>query len=184
LCVAEVRCARARAGDGWGSASSVSLRVRRIQGPVDRLDDLQFHPALESSVDWFRLEKEIASALRVGRWGQILIVILPLHCPGTAVNCIYSCTATYSLLALATVPRSTPSNENFHFSSTISPPHIDGNLLSSAFERRTVSFHQVQFSLPFGGSKSRSSIFRTQTGRYNFVVLHVHICHNSYSFTV
>ena len=65
--------------------------------------DLLFHPALESSFDWFRLEKEIASALRVGRWGQILIVILPLHCPGTAVNCIYSCTATYSLLALATV---------------------------------------------------------------------------------
>ena len=31
-----------------------------------------------------------------------------------------------------------------------------------------------QFSLPFGGSKSRSSIFRPKTGRYNFVVLHVH----------
>eukprot|EP01043_Picozoa_sp_COSAG02_P073174 COSAG02_NODE_14115_length_1306_cov_1.711332_2_plen_105_part_01 len=34
-----------------------------------------------------------------------------------------------------TVLVSAPWNENFHFSSTISPPHIDGNLPSSAFER-------------------------------------------------
>eukprot|EP01043_Picozoa_sp_COSAG02_P036307 COSAG02_NODE_2650_length_8327_cov_247.925620_5_plen_84_part_01 len=54
-------------------------------------------------------------------------------------------TKTGELLRPDTVPRSTPCNENFHFSSTISPPHIDGNLLSSAFERRTVSFQQVQF---------------------------------------
>ena len=86
------------------------------------------------------------------------------------------------LFLFPTVPLSAPWNDNSQFSSAISPPHIDGNLPSSAFERRTVSFHQVQFSLPFGGSKSRSSIFRPKTGRYNFVVLHVQICHNSYSF--
>ncbi len=39
-----------------------------------------------------------------------------------------------------TVLVSTPWRDNLQFSSTISPPHIDGNLASSAFERRTVIF--------------------------------------------
>jgi hypothetical protein len=44
-------------------------------------------------------------------------------------------------------------------SSVVSVPPIDGNLASSAFERRTVFLRETQNSLGFGGWKSRSSIF-------------------------
>ena len=85
---------------------------------------------------------------------------------------------TEQVISTSTVLVSAPHIDNFQFSSTISPPHIDGNLASQASERRTVLFRQLQFGLPFGGSKSRSSIFRPKAGLYKFAVLPLQIRFN------